>query len=308
MKPSAGQRATSATASLLWGVGLTVAAHGSLFGVVAAVGPPTPELRARPPVRIRLITPEPPKPPPPPQKSPEPEPPKVAVAKPPEPEAPRPRKKVEPNPAKRPDSAPEPAPPPSASPPPPPTATMPNLPPAPGPGTTGIAIPVAPTPPPQPPKPPAPPSKPRTYAVDIGDGTGDGQGDGSGGGGNGDGKDTGGKAPAKPADEKPQRGRPVDPATVTKLPGLLRKPGDDELRAAYPEAARQRGLDGNVGLEILIDEEGRVTNARVTRPGGNGFDEVALKFIRRHRFRPATKNGQPVTVWIPWLYKFRIGD
>ena len=292
------------TANLLWGVLLTLATHATLFGVVAGVGPPAKEARPRPPVRIRLIAPAPPKlVPPPPKPVVPPEPPKVLLAK-AQPEPPRVLKKREPE-AK--GVPPQSTPPPSA--PPPPVATIRPLEPAPGPpSNTGIAIPVSPEPAP-PAKPQPSPRKAVIYTAELDDGTGDsdGQRDGS-----GDGRGpqnmgaTGELRTPKP--DKPERGKPVDPASVTQLPGLRSKPSDDELRAAYPEGARQRSLDGNVGMEILVDEEGRVTNARVTRPAGNGFDAVALRFIRKHRFRPATRNGQPVTVWIPWLYKFRIGN
>jgi TonB family protein len=101
---------------------------------------------------------------------------------------------------------------------------------------------------------------------------------------------------------------PVDLGSVTQRPGLLGKPSDAELRAAYPEAARRQGLDGDVKLEILVDETGRVTRVKVVRPAGNGFDEAADRLIRKHRFRPAQKGGQAVAVWIPWTYKFRLED
>jgi TonB family protein len=120
-----------------------------------------------------------------------------------------------------------------------------------------------------------------------------------------------GAGPAPSPDVGPERSRgsaPVDLGSVTQAPGLVGKPSDAELRAAYPEAARRQGLDGDVRLEILVDETGRVTRVKLVRPAGNGFDAAAERLIRKHRFRPAQKAGQPVAVWIPWTYKFRLED
>jgi TonB family protein len=100
----------------------------------------------------------------------------------------------------------------------------------------------------------------------------------------------------------------VDAASATRLPRLLDRPSDDEMRDAYPEEARKKGLDADVGLEILVDDTGRVARVRVSRPAGSGFDEAAARLVRRHRFRPADKGGRPVAVWIPWTYKFRLGE
>jgi TonB family protein len=76
--------------------------------------------------------------------------------------------------------------------------------------------------------------------------------------------------------------------------------------AAYPPAARSDDREGDVGLEIVVDGDGRVLDAHLTRPAGHGFDESALEAIRRYRFAPAKKDGRAVRVRMPWIVQFRL--
>lgn len=102
-----------------------------------------------------------------------------------------------------------------------------------------------------------------------------------------------------------------DPALVaalTRPPRLLGKPSDAEMRAQYPEAARRDGIEGDVRLQILVSADGAVTEVRVLRRAGHGFDEAAARFLQRFRFQPADRGGIPVPAWIDWTYKFRLQD
>jgi TonB family protein len=76
--------------------------------------------------------------------------------------------------------------------------------------------------------------------------------------------------------------------------------------AAYPVHARADEVEGDVGVEIVVDREGRVIDARVTRPAGHGFDEAALVAVRAYRFSPAQREGRPVRVRMPWSVQFRL--
>jgi TonB family protein len=76
--------------------------------------------------------------------------------------------------------------------------------------------------------------------------------------------------------------------------------------AAYPAAARSDDVEGDVGVEIVVDREGRVIEARVARPAGHGFDDAALTAIRRYRFSPAQRDGHAVRVRMPWSVQFRL--
>jgi TonB family protein len=74
----------------------------------------------------------------------------------------------------------------------------------------------------------------------------------------------------------------------------------------YPASARADDREGEVGLEIVVDENGSVIDAHVARPAGYGFDDSALAAIRRLRFSPAQKDGHAVRVRMPWSIQFRL--
>ena len=98
----------------------------------------------------------------------------------------------------------------------------------------------------------------------------------------------------------------VDVVEVERGPRATRQPSAEDLRALYPEEARRDGLEADVKLELLVDEEGRVAEVKVLRAAGNGFDEAAVRAARGLGFSPATRGGRPVAVRIPWTLKFRL--
>ena len=113
-----------------------------------------------------------------------------------------------------------------------------------------------------------------------------------------------GPAPA-PVEKK---GPPVvrQASGVTRLPKLISQPSTLDMRAAYPEAKRREGLEANVYLKILVNSSGKVDQVRVVRSAGQAFDQAAISLVKKFRFRPSEADGKPVSVWIPWTYKFRL--
>jgi len=93
----------------------------------------------------------------------------------------------------------------------------------------------------------------------------------------------------------------VNDPTVTP-PVLVRQPA-----VAYPEMARLGRLEGVVELRALIDENGNVidvTVVRCSRPGFR-FEAEAERHTRGRKYRPATKGGVPVRVWLPIRVNFK---
>ena len=122
-----------------------------------------------------------------------------------------------------------------------------------------------------------------------------------------DGNPEGEKALAGPAPvEEPDPPAPRQAAGVTRLPKLISQPSALDMRAAYPEAARRENREANVYLKILITADGKVARVRVVRGAGEGFDQAAIQLVKQFRFRPGEVDGQAVSVWIPWNYKFRL--
>lgn len=76
--------------------------------------------------------------------------------------------------------------------------------------------------------------------------------------------------------------------------------------ATYPPDARADEIEGDVGLEIVVGEDGRVVDARVVVARGHGLDEAALAAVRAYRFSPARRDGRAVRVRMPWTVEFRL--
>ena len=74
----------------------------------------------------------------------------------------------------------------------------------------------------------------------------------------------------------------------------------------YPPIALRQGVEGRVTLTVLVDEKGTVTDAKVTTGAGGrmGLNEAAMENARRRRYRPGTKDGVPIKVWIPITVNF----
>jgi len=79
-----------------------------------------------------------------------------------------------------------------------------------------------------------------------------------------------------------------------------------DLRRAYPEQARRDGREADVKLEVLVSDRGSVLEVRILQSAGPDFDQAAKALVRRFRFSPGNRGGAPVTVWLPWTYKFRL--
>lgn len=78
------------------------------------------------------------------------------------------------------------------------------------------------------------------------------------------------------------------------------------LAPEYPDDARASGIEGDVGLELVVGLSGAVETARVVRGVGHGLDEAALRAARQFRFAPATRGGRAVRVRMGWSVQFRL--
>jgi protein TonB len=78
------------------------------------------------------------------------------------------------------------------------------------------------------------------------------------------------------------------------------------LDAAYPRAAREQQIEGDVVLTIVVDATGAVADARVLRQAGFGLDESALRAVRASRFAPAVRGGRPVAVRMKYTVSFAL--
>jgi TonB family protein len=67
----------------------------------------------------------------------------------------------------------------------------------------------------------------------------------------------------------------------------------------YSDDARQQKLSGTVVMNVLVNDRGTVERVVLVTglPAGN-VNESAINAARSWTYRPATKNGVPVKVWM----------
>ena len=92
---------------------------------------------------------------------------------------------------------------------------------------------------------------------------------------------------------------PEEDYMVTAMPRVV-----SEFRDPYPKEAKEKGIEGKVILEILIDNEGRVRKATLIDGPGYGLNEVALASIKKFKFAPAKIGDQTVAVVIRYGINF----
>lgn len=79
-----------------------------------------------------------------------------------------------------------------------------------------------------------------------------------------------------------------------------------QVAPVYPAELRKAKIEGLVSLVFVLSEDGRVEEPRVENSSRPEFEKPALDAIRKWRFRPGMKDGQPVRTYIRLPMRFRI--
>jgi serine/threonine-protein kinase len=74
---------------------------------------------------------------------------------------------------------------------------------------------------------------------------------------------------------------------------------------SYPEAARERRLEGAPVVEVWVSETGDVIDVAILESAGAVLDEALLEAVATWRFSPATLRGVPVSVRMTVQHLFR---
>jgi TonB family protein len=99
--------------------------------------------------------------------------------------------------------------------------------------------------------------------------------------------------------EDPDRVYPAP--QVTERARVLLKP-----EPQYTEDARRNQITGSVILRVVFSHTGEVTNIRAIHALPFGLTEKAIAAARLIRFRPATKDGRRVNVYMQLEYNFNL--
>lgn len=91
---------------------------------------------------------------------------------------------------------------------------------------------------------------------------------------------------------------------------LLDKPPHARVQATpdYPSAARRDGMNGEVVVEFLVDETGRVTNPSIVRSTSSVFEEPSLRAVLKWRFEPGKRDGRVVRFRMAVPVVFRLNE
>jgi len=74
----------------------------------------------------------------------------------------------------------------------------------------------------------------------------------------------------------------------------------------YTDKARKAKINGNVVVSLFVTPEGDARDVRVTKSLTPDLDAEAVEAVRKWKFKPATKDGQPVAVQIFAEANFRL--
>jgi protein TonB len=76
----------------------------------------------------------------------------------------------------------------------------------------------------------------------------------------------------------------------------------------YTAKARAAGIEGDVPLQISIDEKGRPQHITVLKHLDNGLDEQAILAAQRMRFKPGISYGVPASSKMKVTMTFRLSN
>jgi protein TonB len=76
----------------------------------------------------------------------------------------------------------------------------------------------------------------------------------------------------------------------------------------YPHAAKAQGLNGEVIVEFMVDESGRVHDPHVVSSSDRVFEENALRAVAKWVFEPGKRNNHVVRFRMSVPIIFKLND
>ena len=115
-------------------------------------------------------------------------------------------------------------------------------------------------------------------------------------------RNTGTQAPKKENKARPvvevatsvRAGSPYGSIYADNTDGPVIRPAIPQVFPDPPRVEMPSGIEGDVVVELTIDETGNVTDAKLLQGIGHGVDEQVIATLRSWHFRPATKDGSPI--------------
>lgn len=94
---------------------------------------------------------------------------------------------------------------------------------------------------------------------------------------------------------------------VLKVGGDVKEPAEiHRVQPTYPEEAREKRIQGRVVVRAVIDEKGTVTKVEAVESPDPMLTEAALEAVKKWTYKPATKKGKPVKVFLTVTVAFKL--
>jgi TonB family protein len=74
----------------------------------------------------------------------------------------------------------------------------------------------------------------------------------------------------------------------------------------YPDAAKEKGIEGKVFVKVYIDEQGNVFDTEIIKSLEKSCDEAAVNAVKNLKFTPAKEKGKNVKVVVVIPIQFRL--
>lgn len=111
--------------------------------------------------------------------------------------------------------------------------------------------------------------------------------------------------PSEQTDKEKNRNRIF--IVVQKMPSLIGGLPGLQKQIKYPKLAEEAGIEGTVYVQFVVDQHGKVEDAKVIRGIGGGCDKEALRVVEQAKFTPGMQRGRPVKVRysLPIVFRLR---
>lgn len=75
----------------------------------------------------------------------------------------------------------------------------------------------------------------------------------------------------------------------------------------YPELAKEKGIEGRVFVQFVIEKDGSISNILVKRAIGGGCEEAVVEMIKNMpKWKPGKQRGKPVRFQFTLPIKFEL--
>lgn len=114
-------------------------------------------------------------------------------------------------------------------------------------------------------------------------------------------------APSKAVSQKAASSSQTKTAEPTTQLPSADAAGLNNKAPVYPMLSRKRKEQGTVWLLLLVSKEGVVTELKLKKTSGfDRLDQAALQAVKKWKFQPARKQGQPIDYWYELPLKFSL--